>query len=1239
MPAGVTEKQVNDSDLIEYFRVKKNILNKRSEGRYQEMLDDGIRMLEISEGLNDIEKIAESNDLLGFIYFKIGDEDHRPVDYFERSKSIREDLFKKDKSKASDLALSLCNLGTVYLENTNIPSDIVQAITYFDEAIRLQEDIYKKTKNYNTANDLAVSYNYIGYAYLHIGENNEEAIEYFVKAIDLQNEFTGKTAETKSDADLSYSYFYIGSAYFTIGNINKGFSFLYKAMELRKDIYKKTPNLKTSADLAKTYETIGMKYLDMKNAIDALKYFTKAIELRENIYNNISNRKTAKNLEFLYDFIGFCNMRKGDYNKWHEYRDKALKLREKYKEESFESTLEKSRINYIVKKSFDDLYKHGFFNEDRLLDAYLRIVENQEKIYLERPNDSIAKSLLISYNKIAINNIKKGNFSNANYYLFEADKISNKLYDRIQNIESNREIARSNYHVGKSFIEKGLTNQAIKYFEKSTKLQLKLIKEIDNLLIIKELAESLNSIGKVYLLLGNNNNAIEYFEKAFNYAIISQNKNIINEYISDLIEALLLSSKISLALDKLDGFISRLDSINKNSIFSINGFIIDPYWIKVNHYHVKANVIINDFSSAFIASERTRARSFLNEIGFKTALSNPNIDPIVRTKLLTLHYEISNLISRKNFMSISENYFDELKYIEWRINNKINKFNKIDELLSKNLEYSKLKNPKLADLTDAKKLCRINKAILDYVIWEEDDPLHQSYCIVITPIGEKIVTLKKDFPYTEHIERFHTLISNPQSHFVHGKNKAGKTKLFPLETRNPTSNCTTGKDCSDRVKGTLPITLLDNDGKIYNAVWGKNEKNNDYILEKKEDTGYYTIVIYNNKDRLTEIDKLSALLYENLIAPAEAALKELKYDKDAKELIIIPDGPLALLPFDALRQNKESKYLIERYDFTLTPSVSVLKAVTERIIDYSKEKRNDLIAFVGPEYGAINPGCTGAGNNYLLASNTKSSLPVAVASEIELNGPYSEGSTLKYYKSREINFANLCLAKNESSSLESIFRITNSVLKFFENIIDRVIAFFNENDHRYVFSGIRIISGKDAREDKIKELSENGTLEKYKVVHFSTHGFFATDYTPFTSLIFSETSNKNENESKDDKKDKNVKKHDDGYLTVGEAGILRLKADLVTLSACETGLGDKTDGEGFIGFIRAFHVAGANAVSATLWKVDETATLLITENVYKTVRDKKIGYKEAYAMAKKDLLKKEKYKDPYYWSSFSVYGE
>lgn len=102
---------------------------------------------------------------------------------------------------------------------------------------------------------------------------------------------------------------------------------------------------------------------------------------------------------------------------------------------------------------------------------------------------------------------------------------------------------------------------------------------------------------------------------------------------------------------------------------------------------------------------------------------------------------------------------------------------------------------------------------------------------------------------------------------------------------------------------------------------------------------------------------------------------------------------------------------------------------------------------------------------------------------------------------------------------------------------------------------------------------------------------------------------------------------------------MRLRADLVTLSACETGLGQELRGEGIVGLTRAFFYAGTPSVLVSLWKVDDASTAELMTDFYEHLR--KTGERDkaaALRQAQLKLINANRYAHPYYWASFILQG-
>lgn len=108
--------------------------------------------------------------------------------------------------------------------------------------------------------------------------------------------------------------------------------------------------------------------------------------------------------------------------------------------------------------------------------------------------------------------------------------------------------------------------------------------------------------------------------------------------------------------------------------------------------------------------------------------------------------------------------------------------------------------------------------------------------------------------------------------------------------------------------------------------------------------------------------------------------------------------------------------------------------------------------------------------------------------------------------------------------------------------------------------------------------------------------------------------------------------NDDGLLTVNEVFGLDLKASLVTLSACQTGLGNLSLGDDIVGLSRAFLFAGTPAVIVSLWSVADQPTAVLMTKFYQNLEN--FSPQEALSRAQREVMKQ--YPDPYYWAPFQL---
>jgi hypothetical protein len=155
----------------------------------------------------------------------------------------------------------------------------------------------------------------------------------------------------------------------------------------------------------------------------------------------------------------------------------------------------------------------------------------------------------------------------------------------------------------------------------------------------------------------------------------------------------------------------------------------------------------------------------------------------------------------------------------------------------------------------------------------------------------------------------------------------------------------------------------------------------------------------------------------------------------------------------------------------------------------------------------------------------------------------------------------------------------------------------------------------EAREARLDALRRSGELKRYRYLHLATHGQ-ANDARAFESALILTRPQKLP-------EPRLGEPYMDGRLTAAEVlEFWKLDADLVTLSACESGLGRKGGGEGLLGFAQAFLLAGSRSVCLTLWQVDDTATALLMDRFYRNL----LGKREdgARALPKAEALREAK---------------
>jgi CHAT domain-containing protein/membrane protein required for beta-lactamase induction len=158
-----------------------------------------------------------------------------------------------------------------------------------------------------------------------------------------------------------------------------------------------------------------------------------------------------------------------------------------------------------------------------------------------------------------------------------------------------------------------------------------------------------------------------------------------------------------------------------------------------------------------------------------------------------------------------------------------------------------------------------------------------------------------------------------------------------------------------------------------------------------------------------------------------------------------------------------------------------------------------------------------------------------------------------------------------------------------------------------------------------RAVATSGELSQYRYVHFATHGYLDTARTGLSAIVLSMVDEQG--------------RPQDGFLRTHDIYNLKLPAELVVLSACETGLGKEIRGEGLEGMTRGFMYAGARRVVVSLWNVNDKATAALMQNFYAGMLRGNKSPAAALRAAQIQMLRTRRWQSPYFWAPFIMQGE
>jgi CHAT domain-containing protein len=342
-----------------------------------------------------------------------------------------------------------------------------------------------------------------------------------------------------------------------------------------------------------------------------------------------------------------------------------------------------------------------------------------------------------------------------------------------------------------------------------------------------------------------------------------------------------------------------------------------------------------------------------------------------------------------------------------------------------------------------------------------------------------------------------------------------------------------------------------------------------------------------------EFPAASEELSRMLLGPVAAELKN-------KRLLIVADGMLQYLPFAALPDPSASQPvaanstpvktaagapasfydrppLIVAHEVISLPSASVL-AVLRREAQGRKPAEKTVAVFADPVFNNTDP---------RVGAKGKEGSPAAKETAV----------------SRDISRA------AAESGLEDLARLRFSRLE-----AEQIMRMVPEGKS---FGAVDFAANRSA--------ATSGDLRNYAILHFATHGLINNQHPELSGIVLSLVDERGQPQ--------------DGFLRLFNIYNLKLDAELVVLSACQTALGKEVKGEGLVSLTRGFMYAGAPRVVATLWPIYDRATADFMGRFYEAMLRQKVRPAAALRQAQVSMWKDKRWQAPYYWAGFALQGE
>ncbi len=883
------------------------------------------------------------------------------------------------------------------------------------------------------------------------------------------------------------------------------------------------------------YMRLGLLYWNVGDLKESTRLYERALQLAENYGVKHYAEECQKSLAIYQLYTEGKEYRSsGKYEKSIESFEKAIVLAKEIKSEAHEvKCLRQLSINYWDTRKFQNFFKlnqhalkialkqNNKREEFRCLNnigiyhrktgSYSKSLSRYEEAFrvAEEMGNKEDKSEILSN----IGNIHKdiGNYDRALDFLTRSLRIDKQL-------DIKTSIAIDLINIGEIYRIRGLLRQNEDDYKKSLvnfnecKLlieETRNLKKDLNLINIIEV-RILNNIGAVHLNLMNYNSALEYFYEGYKKANEINDIEALGMILCNLGAAYFKKENYQQAAKQYSRAIIFAEQIKAPTILWEAYFGLGQCFEKTNDFQ---KAILN-YENSIIEIDNIRSRIIIDT--FKAGFARDK---------LHVYESLINLMFRSNDKSIDINkkvfkiiesakaraFLDSVGESQSNIKNKLS-----NDLRLKETDIIDKITSLVEQLTDHKLTDSLRKKIQ-----EEYDQAENEYMLLISKMRSEIPEVADMIlPEPCHLVQVQNQLVDEKTAVVEYFLGEKQSYLFIIK------------------KNDSFLYLLPSRDEIRKSIKG-------FIKE-----------LSDPPQRIYQGSLASNRLYKELLFPIKEVLPE-----SIEHLIIVPDGFLYFLPFEALLMDSEKKYVVEKFTISYAPSCSSLLFLKEK--EARLEHPKSLLAIGNPNY------------NLSRIPNARQNAASIILKEI--------------YYDQGFDLTPIPHSKKEIKNVAKLF----------------------PKEKRDIYLG------NQATEEVIKRTS----LEDYRIIHFACHSLLDEKF-PFRSALVLAIDEDEE---------------EDGFLLVREIYNLRLSADMIVLSACQTGRGRLENVEGVLGLPRIFFYCGARSVISSLWKITDKSTTQFMTYFYKYISEGK-SKSQALRFAKIKMIK-SKYSHPFFWASFVLYGD